>query len=132
MKTKNEVLAILGALGLGDAVLAKFTRLVDSIPGDTVPDDILRDIKALLLEEEERTLDALGTELGVDINSGDDVLEQQKDMLKEASEIKQSFDLEIAELDADLTQLEQAASELEKVTDEVSADALVQSIKSSM
>lgn len=132
MKTKKEVLDILGALGLEDIVLAKFTHLLDSIPGDMVPDEALREIKTLLLEEEERTLDALGTELGVDLNSSDDVLSQQKEMEREASEIKETFDSEITELDSDLAQLEQAATELETATDEVSATALAQSIKSSM
>ncbi len=132
MKTKKEVLDILGALGLDDVVFEKFTHLLDSIPGDTVPDEVLREIKTLLLEEEERTLDALGTELGIDLNSSDDVLAQQKEMEREASEIKETFDSEIAELDSDLVQLEQAATELESATDEVSADALAQSIKASM
>ncbi len=129
MNTKEEILAIVNELDLDPKTREKLIRMIEAVEGGTLDDDTLSEIKVILLEEEERALDAAAAELGIDVVNDPQLKEVEEEYKSEVAQIKADFDADMAGLDGQLEQLEAAEKQLQGADDAMQIDTLTASLK---
>lgn len=129
MKTKQQLIETIRTLDLDPELKEKLLFMVNSIDGDIVDDDSLRDIKSYLLEEEGRALDDAAAELGIDVVNDPDIKAVESVYETEVALIRSAYASDMQELDQELNKLEVAQVDLMAADDAVQIDAITLSLK---
>ena len=111
MLKKEEMLEILRTLEFDSEAMGRLLEIIDSVEGDTLDQETLHQIKLILLEEEEKALDAAAADVGVDVVNDPSLIEAENIYKKEIDEIKSEFESDMRALDDEMDSLDHADTE---------------------
>lgn len=131
MLKKEEMLEILRTLEFDSEAMGKLLEIIDSVEGDILDQETLHQIKLILLEEEEKALDAAAADVGVDVASDPSLIEVENIYKKEIEDIKSEFESDMRSLDDDMDSLDHADTELTRVSETIEITRITQSIQAS-
>lgn len=131
MLKKLEMLEILRTLEFDSEAMAKLLAIIEGVEGDTLDTETLREIKAILLEEEEKALDDAAAEMGVDVSTDPAVVAAKSEYTKEVDEIRSEFEDGMRDIDEAMDKLEFADGELTRVTESIQITQITETIKAS-
>lgn len=131
MLKKEEMLEILRTLEFDSEAMGKLLEIIDAVEGDILDQETLHQIKLILLEEEEKALDAAAADVGVDVASDPSLIEVENIYKKEIEDIKSEFESDMRSLDDDMDSLDHADTELTRVSETIEITRITQSIQAS-
>jgi uncharacterized protein (DUF2164 family) len=127
MLKKVEMLEILRTLEFDSEAMERLLDIINGVEGDMLDADTLREIKTILLEEEEKGLNEAAAEVGVEFTD-DDIRSIEESYKQEVDDIRAEFDKNIQDLEEEMDKLDLANTELTHIEETIQITQITQSI----
>lgn len=122
---------MISMLNLNQVVMGTLLEMINASSEEEVSEDIIREIKIILLEEEGKALDALGREIDAGLENDGTLEAVDQEYKTKLEDIKSTFNIEMGELDKNLDELEEAQTVLVGADEAVQIQTLSASLKGS-
>ncbi len=130
MLKKDEMFEILSTLEFDSEAMGKLIAIIEQVEGDMLDADTLHLIKLILLEEEEKSLNIVAKEVGVDTSSVSELQNIDQSYQDSVHDINNVFEHDMRELDDHLETLKHADVELVHITETIQVSHITDSLKS--